>query len=276
MPKKLLSFLLTTLVCLLVIFAQPFPKPEVKVWVFDIGQGDAVFIDAPHQQILIDGGPDELLLERLASVMPWWDRSIDIVVNTHPHADHYLGLIPVLERYHVSQIFDANQGSSDPAFATYLSTAQGRRELLVSDVTIDLGAGVRLQTIWPSQSYHDQVLDDPNDGSVVFLLEYGETSMLLTGDAGVEEEAKWNVGDVDILKVGHHGSDTSTSQALLDRITPEVAIISVGKDNDYGHPSSFVLDRLRQLAIDTYRTDLDGSILVRINRLAYSVKTKSF
>lgn len=261
---------------LLVVFSQPLPKQGVKVWVFDVGQGDAIFIDAPHKQMLIDGGPDELVLERLSSVMPWWDRSIDIVVNTHPHADHLVGLLPVLERYKVSQVLDADQGYNTPEFAEYLKLAGPHREILAGDVTVDLGDGVQLKTLWPPATYNDALLEDPNDGSIVFLLTYGQTSMLLTGDAGIAEEAEWGVGDIDVLKVGHHGSDTSTSQEFLERTTPEVAIISVGQGNDYGHPSSFILDRLQQQGIQVYRTDQNGSVRVKIFGDEYSIKTLAF
>jgi competence protein ComEC len=226
--------------------------------------------------MLIDGGPDEKVLEQLSAVMPWWDRSIDMVFTTHPHADHYFGIIPVLERYKVSQVFDANQGSAAPEFAEYLKLAGVHRDLLGGDVAINLGDGVRLKTLWPENLYNDAILDDPNDGSIVLLLEYGETSMLLTGDAGIDEEAEWEVGDVDILKVGHHGSDTSTSQALLDRIAPETAIISVGENNSYGHPSSFVIDRLLQRGATIYRTDQDGTVRIKLDGAEYSIKTLKF
>lgn len=273
--------------CLLVVFAQPLQKQSVKVWVFDVGQGDAIFIDTPHKQILIDGGPDALVLERLASVMPWWDRSIDIVVNTHPHADHYLGLIPVLERYQVSQVLDADQGSSDPAYATYVSAAADRQQLFTGNAELDLGDGVRVQTLWPKQTYGDQTLDDPNDGSIILLLTFGQTSMLLTGDAGVEQElailpkltellSKQGQATLDILKVGHHGSDTSSSQEFLDVIKPETAIISVGQDNDYRHPSSFILDRLRTGGTTVYRTDYDGSVQIKMLSERYKINTFHF
>lgn len=251
------------MVTLLAVFSDVLPRKEVTVWVFDVGQGDAIFIDAPRKQMLIDGGPDEVVLERLAAVMPWWDRSIDVVVNTHPHADHVVGLIPVLERYKVSQVLDADAGYSTPEFAEYLRLAAPHRGILSGDVTIDLGDGVRLKTLWPEAAYGDTVLEDPNDGSIVFLLEYGQASVLLTGDAGAEEEAQWEVGDIDILKVGHHGSDTSTSSELIARTDPEVAIISVGEDNEYSHPSSFVVDRLKEAGVVTYRTDIHGTIRIK-------------
>ena len=261
---------------LLIGFSDVWPSQTVTVWVFDVGQGDAIFIDAPNKQMLIDGGPDSLVLERLSAVMPWWDRSIDMVVNTHPHADHLLGLLPVLERYRVSQVLDADEGYTTPEFSKYLELAGPQRNILAGDVIIDLGDGVHLKTLWPPAPYNDAVLEDPNDGSVVLLLEYQGTSMLLTGDAGIAEEAEWNVGDIDILKVGHHGSDTSSSQEFIDRTQPEVAIMSVGEGNDYNHPSTFVVDRLLQAGAAVLRTDQVGSVRIRIKDGAYDVKTFSF
>lgn len=276
MPKWLATSLVLIIVTLLVAFSQPLPQQGVTVWVFDVGQGDAIFIDAPRKQMLIDGGPDEVVLERLSAVMPWWDRSIDIVVNTHPHADHLMGLLPVLERYKVSQVLDADEGYTTPEFDAYLQLAGGRRQILGGDVTVDLGDGVHLRALWPPAPYDDEILEDPNDGSIVFLLEYKDTTMLLTGDAGVDEEVQWNVGDIDILKVGHHGSDTSTSQKFLDQTKPEIAIISLGEGNDYGHPSSFVVDRLKQMGSIVYRTDLQGSVRIKMIDSQYFVKTFPF
>ena len=276
MNKWLMTFFILVIAGLLVGFSNFLPSKDVTIWVFDVGQGDAIFIDAPHKQMLIDGGPDELVLERLAAVMPWWDRSIDIVVNTHPHADHLAGLLPVLERYKVSQVLDADEGYDTPEFAEYLKLANLHRGILAGDVTVDLGDGVHLKTLWPPLAYNDNILEDPNDGSIVFLLEYGQTSILLTGDAGVAEEDLWEVGDIDILKVGHHGSDTSSSQEFIDRIKPEIAVISVGEGNDYNHPSTFVVDRLIRAGAAVFRTDEVGSVRIKMQDDEYFVKTFPF
>ncbi len=261
---------------MLLAFSGLFSEQGVKVWIFDVGQGEGIFIDAPDTQILIDGGPDELVLERLSAVMPWWDRSIDIVVNTHPHADHVVGLIPVLERYRVDTMIDGGESYNTPEFAEYLRLASASRRVIAAGEVIELGDGASLTTLWPAAPYAGAVLDDPNDGSIVFLLEYGETSILLTGDAGSDEEAEWGVGDIDILKVGHHGSDTSTSQVFVDRTTPEIAIISVGEGNDYDHPSTFVIDRLLQAGAEVLRTDKYGNVRIRSWGQEPEVQTMQF
>lgn len=270
------SFVIASIICLLLAFSQLWPAQTMTVWVFDVGQGDAIFIDGPDRQVLIDGGPDALVLERLSAVMPWWDRKIDIIVNTHPHADHLVGLLPVLERYQIDDVFDPDQGYNTSEFEEYTRLVGERRQTLIAGDEIDLGSGAKLTTLWPRSDYGGEFLEDPNDGSVVMVLTYGETSMLLTGDAGIAEEADWEAGDIDILKVGHHGSDTSTSQDLLDRMRPEVAIISLAHMNDYGHPSTFVIDRLLRAGVMILRTDKDGSIRIKIDPIAYTIRTRFF
>lgn len=276
MTKKQISLLVSLVAVLLFSFADLVPTKAVKIWVFDVGQGDAIFIDAPGKQVLIDGGPGSQVLEQLSAVMPWWDRSIDVIVNTHPHADHLEGLLPVMEQYTIGEVLDADESYTTPEFEEYMQLADGQRRVISAGEVIDLGHGAKLTTLWPAEPYDDAILADPNDGSIVMLFEYGDTSMLLTGDAGIEEEEFWEVGDVDILKVGHHGSDTSTGQELLDRVTPEVAVISLGENNDYGHPDPFVIDRLERNNVEIYRTDLDGTIRVKTTGGEPEIATRLF
>ncbi len=178
--------------------------------------------------------------------MPWWDRSIDIVINTHPHADHDIGLIPVLQRYKVHEVIDTNEGYSTAEFREYVGLAEGKRRATSAGDIIELGQGAMLTTLWPLVPYNEEQLEDPNDGSIMQLFRYGDTDIVLTGDAGIEEEvqvmsspmfAEAQISAIDVLKAGHHGSDTSTGQAWIDALQPENTIISVGADNDYGHPS---------------------------------------
>ncbi len=257
-----------------------FEPAKLSVFVFDVGQGDAIFIDGPEKQVLIDGGPDTSILEKLASVMLPWDSSIDLVIDTHPHADHIMGLVPVLERYRVAQVADSGQGYGTPEFHEYEKLAPDALHLKAGD-TYDLGGGARLDFVWPNESYDGALLSDANDGSVVALLTYGDTTMLLTGDAGVAQEAAFlasspfqgdkggsglnaggRMGHIDVLKVGHHGSRTSTSEKLLQAITPDSAIISVGAGNSYGLPDEDSITRLEKFGATIYRTDELGSIRV--------------
>ena len=242
-------------------------KETLEVWVFDVGQGDAIFINAPEMQILIDGGGSSVILEKLTAVMPFWDRSIDLVVNTHPHADHYVGLISVLERYDVDEVWTTGLESRSEAFHYFKDLTESESSVFKGEVeddySFDLGSGVMLEVIWPGDALDGQYFEDPNDASITTLLTYGDTTILLTGDIGVDQEVEilTDLEHVDVLKVGHHGSRTSTSVDLLKAITPDYAIISLG-ENSYGHPHEVVLDRLNAFGSIILRTDLDGDVRI--------------
>jgi len=240
---------------------------ELRVWFFDVGQGDAILIETPdNRQILVDGGPSQAILSKLGQVLPPWDRSVDAVVLTHPHLDHVAGIVSVLERYDVAAVYDggalARTGAMD-AFeadiiaegATIDHIVEGDR-FAYGDVTLDVLA--------PSHPIDGTFPKDPNEASVVLLLTYGDTTILLMGDApdDVERDILSTVGDVDVLKVGHHGSRTSSSTEFLDAVAPEFAIISCGIDNSYGHPHPATIQRLDDRGIRIERTDLDGDILL--------------
>lgn len=243
------------------------------IWVFDVGQGDSIFINAPGKQVLIDGGPDDLVLEKLSAALPFWDRSIDLVVNTHPHADHVTGLVSVLERYSVSEVLISPAGYQTPEYLQFLKNYSQQRVPRISEV-INLGGGAELKVIYLPVVIPSTYFADPNDASIVLEFTDGDTTMLLTGDAGVEEEQKFanGLGHIDILKVGHHGSDTATSRYLLEQITPSIGIISAGKDNDYGHPDPLILDRLLRAGIKVFRTDLDHDVQIKTDGHTSKIK----
>lgn len=243
-----------------------FDDTALTVWVFDVGQGDAIFIDAPDAQVLIDGGRGDVVLEKLAAVLPPWDRSLDLVIASHPHADHIEGLNAVLEVYDVGEVVDSAT-PYDVATAVAFDERNGDQTVASSGVSWDLGNGARLDVVWPDASRTGVPHENVHDANVVLLLTYGATTVLLTGDAEQEYEEAFAAGlpHVDVLKVGHHGSDTSTSPALLNMASPNVAIVSVGALNTYGHPSSLVVDRLQRAGATVLRTDEDGDIRVWSN-----------
>jgi competence protein ComEC len=241
-----------------------FAPHKLAVWIFDVGQGDAIFIDAPNKQVLIDGGPNDAILEKLASVLPPWDRSLDLVIATHPHADHVLGLDAVLERYSVGQIVDDGLAYDSAAALGFEKLGGATATVASRGLTWDLGEGAKLEVIWPDTITAGTFTDDVNDGSIVVLLTYGDTTILLTGDAVVAQEDKFaaTLPHIDILKVGHHGSDTSSGPNLINAITPDYALIPVGADNSYGHPSKIILNRLIQAGATIFRTDTHGDLRV--------------
>ena len=243
---------------------------NLHILFFDIGQGDAIFIETPHHyQILIDGGPSKKLLSKLGGVMWPWDKTIDAILFTHPDADHITGLVYVLENYQVDHIYETGlEGSSQimQALEKNIKKEPGVHHFIAypENFMID---GVSFQVVSPDRTYQNKNSSDANATSIVLKVTYGETSVLLTGDATVENEAVYGsrVGDIDVLKVGHHGSRTSTDPSFLDTITPEIAIISVGKNNHYGHPFPSVLGYLKNRFIQIYRTDQNGDILLISN-----------
>lgn len=242
----------------------------LKIYILNVGQGDAIFVQAPDgNQVLIDGGPNAGVVDRLSEIMPPTDRSIDAVVVSHPHADHIGGLSAVLDQYEVGTVVEAGESYDSSIFRTWHQAvdAEGAQKIdATAGVTLNLGQGVTIMVLNPLQSASGVTTKSPHDYNVTVMLRYGQTEMLLTGDmeADIEQEliASGINLDADILKVGHHGSKTSTSSALLNSVTPEVAVISVGDKNRYSHPHPSILQRLEDFKIPYYRTDTDGTITI--------------
>ena len=258
--RNSLCLAILLLLGLFLLVARPLYIPQDKVVFLDIGQGDSILFQQGRQQVLVDGGADTTVLMRLAEEMPWQDRRVDVVVATHPDKDHMGGVFEVVKRYEVGLVLLSPAPGSSQLQESWLNELQ--RDLALDGLTFSVLAP------WPDlvASLHGET----NDGSIVMRADYGDLSILLTGDAELMEErallAQDTVGElrVDILKVGHHGSKGSTSEAFLDAVRPKLAAISVGANNSYGHPTSETLSRLA--GITTLRTDQLGSIrLTRAN-----------
>jgi competence protein ComEC len=263
--EKGLIFLMLVGLSILVTFLSPNKvdsESDLTVWFLDVGQGDAILVDYLETQVLIDGGPGVAVIEQLGNVMPFWDRKIEYIVNTHPHADHVSGLLRVSDYYEVGEVFAAAQVYETRVWRQFLEKMEPN--WLAKGDEIILGDNVRLKVLWP-ESKNLKRYSDPNAGSVVMMLEYGDRRILLTGDIGVTEEEMIlsEIGKVDILKVAHQGSYTSSSRRFLESIRPDYAIITVG-ENTYGHPHQVVLNRLAEFAKVIYRTDRDGTIKAKI------------
>ena len=251
----------------------------LKVYFMDVGQGDAIFIETPNgNQVLIDGGPDNKVIQELSKVMPFYDRDIDMIIASHPHADHVAGLIEVLERYDVKNVLQAKEDYNSPVVPVWIEAVrnEGANEIeAISGNVIDLGNGATLTIIHPFISVAGTLLKNPHDAVVVAILKYGALEVMLTGDmeAKVERRLMLEGYDLksDILKVGHHGSKTSTTSEILSAVAPEVAFIQVGAKNRYGHPSPEVLSRLEKFGIKYYRNDLDGTVKVVSDGQSYQI-----
>ncbi len=249
---------------------------KMRVWFFDVGQGDAIFIETPDgEQILVDGGPGEVVLSKLGTVMPAWDRSLDMVVLTHPHADHVSGLVEVLERYQVDQIVMTGVNYGSNIYEEWLSRVKLEpSELILVDYPQDISIGsITIQALWPEESFENKNASDINETSIVLRVDYEESSVLLTGDMYVEQENElaYSIGDVDVLKVPHQGSLTSSSVEFIQVVDPEIGVITVG-ENSYGHPHPAVVARYQNNETKLYRTDIDGDVLMITDGIEYTVK----
>jgi competence protein ComEC len=249
--------------------AGSLPDGKLHVVFFDVGQGDAIFIHGPTgQQVLIDGGPDPAtLLARLGERMPFWDRSLDLVILTHPDADHLAGLVPVLERYRVGQVFDTGLPAHTPTCARWQELL-AEKGIPVLDsrrgTQVTLGGEVTLTVLHPGPRLLAGTGADSNNNSIVTRLVWGQFSVLLPGDIEAEvERALIRSGAPlvsTVLKAPHHGSNTSSTQAFLEAVNPQLVVISVDQDNRLGHPAPEVLARLA--AYRVMRTDERGSVEV--------------
>lgn len=258
-------------IILILVWIAAFTQPDGKLHVvfFDVGQGDAIFIQSPTgQQVLIDGGPDPTtLLARMGEQMPFWDRSLDLVILTHPDADHLTGLVPVLERYRVAQVFDTGYPSHTPTYARWQELLAEKGIPVVDSragMQMTLDGGVTLTVLHPGPVLVTGTEADSNNNSIVTRLVLGQISVLLPGDieAEVERELVRSGQPLDstVLKAPHHGAGTSSTPAFLEAVNPELVVISVGEDNRFGHPSPEVLERLA--AYSVLRTDEWGSVEV--------------
>ncbi|MFZ5919167.1 MAG: DNA internalization-related competence protein ComEC/Rec2 [Chloroflexota bacterium] len=256
-------------VVLVLVWAVVFSQPDGKLHLIflDVGQGDAIFIQTPRgQQALIDGGPEpSVLLARLGEQMPFWDRSLDLVVLTHPDADHLTGLVEVLARYHVDEVIESGYASGSPTYLRWRELLDEKAIPILEGHTgdqITLDGSVAMTVLHPGVELVSGTDADANNNSVVIRLVMGNFSALLPGDieAVVEQELVRSGQPLasTVLKAPHHGSDTSSSAAFLEAVRPQLVVISVGKDNHFGHPSPEALERLALFS--TVRTDEQGTV----------------
>lgn len=246
------------------------PDGKTHVIFFDVGQGDSALITTPNgKRVLIDGGPDWSTLERLGSHMPFFDRSIDMVMLSHPNADHLMSLPEVLRRYDVQALATAGTAYEMGRYAATLSGAElsGARSLVLhAGQTIELQSGATITVLWPPSVMPNGMSKDVNNESLVLRFESNGKRVLFTGDMEsiVEKTLVQARADVraDILKVAHHGSTSSSILEFLRLVDPDLAVISAGEGNPFGHPRPEILERLNDLGVEVRRTDLEGDIEV--------------
>lgn len=246
---------------------------ELKVAFLDVGQGDAIFIEAPNgNQVLIDAGPNGKVLQELGKIMPFHDRSIDMIMVSNPDSDHIGGFLDVFDRFNVSKVVEPGTLPETNVYKEFekvvsIENAEkilGRRG---QRFILDAENGVYLDILFPDRDVSSL---KTNDGSLVTRLVYGKSSFILTGDApsGLEDYLVRLDGESlqsDVLKVAHHGSKYSSSENFLSKISSGYAVISVGAENKYGHPNKETLNRLENFNNKILRTDELGTIIFKTN-----------
>jgi competence protein ComEC len=241
----------------------------LQVIFFDVGQGDSILIQHNGStQVLIDGGPDDRVLSKLGRELPFWDRSLDALILTHPDKDHIAGLVEVLRRYKIDLVLWTGVLHSNTEYQEWIKLLKEKKipvAIVYTGKRLKIGEGIYLDVLAPFENLNAQSVTKLNDTSMVAKLQQGHTSILFMGDASKTVEHRllfqsYGVLDSDILKIGHHGSKTSTSEKFLEAVSPEMAVISAGRKNRYGHPHQEVLDRLTQFGSNVFRTDEKGDI----------------
>lgn len=292
MGKKLtLRISIISILFLLSLFSIYFLYKEnrqgiLTVAFLNIGQGDAIFIDAPNgNQMLIDGGPGKSVLRELGAVLPFYDRSIDVVLATHADQDHVGGLPDVLQNYKADYFMETGNPGPSSSYEELERIIQNKnieKFLARRGMVVDLGKGVKLEILFPDR---DVVGMETNTSSIVARLVHGENEFLLTGDSpksiesylvSLEDALQGDLEtESDVLKLGHHGSKTSSGEEFVKTVSPEYSVISVGLNNRYGHPHQEVLDTINKLKIKILRTDLDGRIIFKSNGNSLELEAKS-
>ena len=247
------------------------PSNILSVYFLDIGQGDAIFIDTPgDRHILLDGGPNRKVLAELGKILPFGEKRIDVMIESHPDRDHIGGLPEVVSRFDVGMFLEPGVESDntiDDELKRRIIEKKIPSILARRGMVLNFGDGVKLTILFPNQ---DVSRWETNDASIVAKLEYGENSFLLTGDSPIKTEnillkLDSEILDSNVLKAGHHGSRTSTAAAYAAAASPEYAVISAGKDNSYGHPHKEVLDILQKIGVKTVSTAESGTIKFETN-----------
>lgn len=247
---------------------------------FDVGQGDAIFIETPSgRQIVIDGGPSDRIVSKLSEELGFWDRDLDLVVLTHPEADHVSGLVDVLRQFRVGAVLTSGAVRNLPEareFARILEATSIPTIFAHAGHVFDFGDGAVLAVLNPATSVAGETLEQTNDVGVVNRLVFGETAYLFMADASSVVEGRLVVGGAqvaaDVLKVGHHGSKYSSSALFLRAVHPQVAVMQVGANNPYGHPTPETLGRLQDAHAKVYRTDEQGDVTVASDGSRFTVQ----
>lgn len=248
----------------------------LHVYFLDVGQGDSEYIKLPDgKDILIDGGPDDKVLSELGKVMNFNDREINLMVLTHPHADHIIGLVDVLQRYKIDEIWQSGIDYPSAIYDKFKNAIQKdniNNKFVVAGYSENFD-GINFKVLYPLASLKNQKIDNLNNASVVTQLDDNKFSVLFTGDAeqDVQKQILPELTKVTVVKVAHHGSTNGALDDLYKITRPAIAVIEVGAKNTYGHPAPSTINLLKQYAIQIYRTDQDGTVEITSDGINYNV-----
>ncbi|MDD5693171.1 MAG: MBL fold metallo-hydrolase [Patescibacteria group bacterium] len=260
----LILLLLTGTLIALIGTATKDREDGILLHFFDVGQGDATLIETPqNQKILIDGGPNDSVVSKLDKRIPFYQKRLDVVILTHPHADHLAGLIKVLDSFKVKEVYLTGVIYTTPEYFRFLEVIKEKNittHAVFDGDYLDFGDGIKLNFLFPQKSLQGQKVDNLNNSSIVAKLTWGEKSALFTGD--LEKEAQLQLLNsgikAELLKISHHCSNDAVSETFLKKVDPKYSIIFVGKDNMFGHPTASCLNALK--STEVFRTDYNGDI----------------
>jgi competence protein ComEC len=254
----------------------------LKFVMLDVGQGDSLYIESPTGvKVIIDGGPNKNLLKEISNVLPWYDRRVDLIVVTNPDKDHYEGFIPLLDKYHVGAVLESGTLNDYPAYKIFSNKIDKKKIVKMvarKSQKIFIGGKAYLEILFPDRDVSGL---SPNDGSIVMKLVYGQTSVMLEGDstARIETYLENTISSTTlkstILKVGHHGSRTSSIVGFVKAVSPSVAIISSGQNNSYNHPHKETLETFKNLNIPVYNTCNNGNLFFQLDEKQFIFKNKN-
>jgi competence protein ComEC len=259
---------------------------QTKIFFCDVGQGDAAYIRIKNQvDVLIDAGPDKKVLNCVGRYMPFWDRKIELVIISHPQKDHFGGLLSLIDRYQIEKIFFTQVDNQNQTFQRL------KEKIDIKKIPVyypTAGTKVKISDsqlifYWPTEEFiKNKIASDLNDYSLVFVFIQNHFKILFTGDASplvfyrLLNQSKDNLANlkkINILKIPHHGSRNGLIKEFLQLADPPVAVISVGKNNPYGHPHRQILEMLKAQKVQIRRTDVEGDIVFKLKTQSLKLKT---
>lgn len=281
MPKRFFALAAVVLAVISgVSHGRLLPDGNFHLQVLDVGQGDAVLVTTPKgARILVDGGPGDNVLRALSETSSYFNRRIDLIILTHPDVDHITGLIPVLKRYKVSAVLRTEAKKDSATFRAFEQEIDREQDIKIdwADL-VEIDEATKFTVLWPPEGYAVSA-NKINETSVVSRLEFKGYKFLLTGDIGEATESNLvsTVGGDDlssqVLKVPHHGSKYSSMDQFLRAVSPKIAVIGVGADNTYGHPTPEALKRLEGAGSRIFRTDMHGTVGFTVDERGLVVST---